>query len=67
MHAFVLHQPDPSWLLKSRQVFKTVHHTDIDMLLPGAEAKFTWIDYLLIWGSIAVAIGMASYKVFLYG
>mmetsp|Transcript_37753 Transcript_37753/g.84162 ORF Transcript_37753/g.84162 Transcript_37753/m.84162 type:complete len:687 (+) Transcript_37753:200-2260(+) len=44
------------------KVFKDVAHTDIDMLLPGAQAKFSWLDYTLIFGSMLVAIGTAIYK-----
>jgi len=32
------------------------------MLLPGAEPKFSWIDYILIWGSLIVALVAAIYK-----
>lgn len=36
------------------QVFKNVDHTDIDLLLPGAEAKFNWLDCEDIYYSIYI-------------
>ncbi len=32
------------------------------MVMPGAEGKFTWMDYLVIWGSLAFAVGFAGYR-----
>ncbi|KAJ9521771.1 hypothetical protein QJQ45_015305 [Haematococcus lacustris] len=42
--------------------FKDVEQADLDMLLPGAVAKFTWLDYLWIWVPILVGVGAAIYK-----
>ncbi|GAX77669.1 hypothetical protein CEUSTIGMA_g5112.t1 [Chlamydomonas eustigma] len=44
------------------KLFKSVSNTDIDMLMPGAEGKFSWLDYLVIWGSLIFAVGMSIYK-----
>ncbi|KAG1677713.1 hypothetical protein FOA52_001025 [Chlamydomonas sp. UWO 241] len=44
------------------KLFKNVANTDIDMMLPGAMPKFSWLDYALIWGGLLIALAVAIWK-----
>ncbi|KXZ53848.1 hypothetical protein GPECTOR_6g766 [Gonium pectorale] len=44
------------------KLFKDVLQCDVDMLLPGAVIKFTWLDYVMIWGPILFGCGCAVWK-----
>ncbi|GLC44868.1 hypothetical protein PLESTM_001656100 [Pleodorina starrii] len=44
------------------KLFKDVLQSDVDMLLPGAVIKFTWLDYAMVWVPIVVGCGMAIWK-----
>ncbi|GMH42595.1 hypothetical protein BSKO_10514 [Bryopsis sp. KO-2023] len=47
------------WYLR---IFKDVAVADIDMLLPGSEVKFTWMDHLMIWIPVVIGFVSAIYK-----
>eukprot|EP00798_Chlamydomonas_sp_ICE-L_P012418 gene12418-15614_t len=44
------------------KLFKDAQDTDVDLLLPGVTVKFSWLDYTIIFGAMAFAIGAAVYK-----
>lgn len=45
------------------RVFRSVPLHDADMLVPGAVARFTLLDKLLIWVPILIGVGSAIYKI----
>lgn len=47
------------WYMK---MFKDVAQSDIDMILPESEVKFSWIDYMMIWVPVLIGMGTAIYK-----
>lgn len=42
--------------------FKDVDINDVDMMMPGTVVKFSWFDWLMIWGPILFGFGAAIYK-----
>jgi hypothetical protein len=39
------------------QVFKDIEAADVDMLLPGSVARFSWFDYAMIWAPVLFGLG----------
>lgn len=53
--------PEPPVALR---IFHGVALHNADMLIPGAVARFTFVDNLLIWLPIAIGLCSALYKIF---
>lgn len=56
--------PEPPEPPVGLRVFHSVALHNADMLIPGAVARFTFVDKLLIWLPIAIGLCSALYKIF---
>lgn len=61
--AFKLAKQQPPQPPLHLRVFRSVDLHNADMLVPGAVARFTLFDKLLIWLPILIGVGSALYKI----